>query len=186
MSISLPSPGSSKIRWVEVNIHNWTDAQFAQRQNYDLLHSIVRDRYDGLTGLFGGGRSGEGSYHQDTREEAVDSSAKFLRCLVGRREPNHMIQLEDMQILWSAMDGLVNPKNLSRTENFNDLREIGVFNGSEFNWSRLKMVGQILRQNRWFRAQAVRNPVAPYLLLRQELAKVDGHEKGPEKEESAV
>ena len=144
----------------------------AKRSNYWLLHNLVHDQLDGMNGLFGGKNTGDGS-PEETRDEAVENSARFLRCLVGRREPNHVIQRDDLEILWSSMDALVNPKNLSRTENLNDLRELGVLNGNKFNWERLKQAGQILRQNRWFRAQKMKDPVAPFLLLKQIISKLN-------------
>ena len=128
----------------------------------------------------------EDDWPAEKRREAIEKSSKFFRCLVGPRDPHHMIQLEDMQIFGPAMSALANPLNLSRTENLNDMRSLGILDGNQFNWDRLTLVGSILRQNRSFQAQAVRNPAAPFLLLKQELAKLDGHENEESGESIAV
>ena len=172
MAVSVDGSDWGSGDWIEVNIHNWTGERMAKRSNYWLLHTLVHDQLDGMNGLFGGKMSGDG-WSEENRDEAVENSARFLRCLVGRREPNHLIQLNDLEMLWSSMDALVNPKNLSRTENLNDLRELGVLNGNQFNWNRLETVGKILRENRNFRAQAMKNPALPHQLLKGELAKRD-------------
>lgn len=186
MAVSFDTPDWSDMsNWIEINIYDWTGERMAKRSNYWLLHTLVHKRFDGMNGLFGGKMNGDG-WPEETRDEAVENSARFLRCLVGRREPNHIIQSEDLTMLWSSMDAIVNPKNLSRTENLNDLRDLGILNGNRFNWERLKQAGQILRQNRWFRAQKMKDPVAPFLLLKKELAKLDGHESQKKEKPIAV
>ncbi len=174
MAVTFESPGQSEVEWIYVKIHKtWVSERIARILNYTAVHREIYKSFDGLTGLFGGKKVGP-AWPRERREEAMDKTERFVRCFIGpAMEPHQMLQVEHMHVLRSSLKTLVNPLNASASENLNDLRELGVLNGNHFNWSRLGIVGDILRENRYFRAQAIKNPTLPHQLLKEELAKRD-------------
>lgn len=174
MAISFASAERGEPKWTFVQSHrNWLDEQAGKRLNYMILHRKIFEHCDGLTGLFGGRHIDE-DWPTEERDEAVEDSSRFIRCFVGSAmEPHQMLQVEHMRMLIPSLKALVNPRNLSPSENLNDLRDLGVLNGTEFNWSRLKTVGSILRENHFFSAQALKDPTLPHQLLVAELQRRD-------------
>ena len=173
--VSFQSPHSEpKIIYVR-SLETWFSEDAAKNINYGIIRDAVFDNLDQMTGLFGGSQE-EHEWMKPERQESVEKANRFTRLLIGNREPNYILQYEDMPNIKSVLSTIADPRNQSEEENYADLRELGILNGEQLNWSRIKTIGLILRKNRYFRTQAIKNPVAPYILLKQELQTIDHNE----------
>ena len=154
---------------------NWSGRASAESINYGLLRYAVYDELDQTAGLFGGQQE-ESEFGEAARKEAAKRANRFYGLLIGGQNPDQLVQEEGVGQFRAALRALANPGNQSEEENIADLRDLGVLDGSAFDWGRIREIGAILRRNHFFQAQGTRNPLAPHLLLRDELRQLDRHE----------
>jgi hypothetical protein len=159
--------------------------QAVQEINYSWVKYTIFDELDGMTGLFGGSQDEHG-HLKDSPIESTRRANLFIRQIVGSRPPSYLLQGSEMGDLQNALRAMADPRNQTEEENCNDFRELGILNGDKLNWSRIKEVGRILRAKRFYQTEAVKDRGAPFLSLKAELAKVDGHENKPGETLTAV
>ena len=137
----------------------------AQLANYTLVRQVVFREFNQLTNLFGGGTEAALSAPNET---SISNANRFARTLIGDRQRGTIFSHDDLGELECALRSLHDPSLTDEQDSLDSLSDLGILE-SDFNWSRLDQIGNILREHGNYQTFELREKGKAHELLKKEI-----------------
>jgi hypothetical protein len=141
---------------------------YGQHINTNIVRNLIAEEFNSLQGLLGG-ETTMGVLQDHYDGDTLKNTQRFITCLIGSQESGAILVTNQISTISTYLKAFSNPLNSNKSEDLQDMTELGIYQDGTINWKRMAQAGTILREHKGFKLQGMQDETAPYRLLKQEL-----------------